>query len=49
MRRLLSVLPAALYPFCAGVPAIGVGHDANQATRPSSAFSGTFAHSLPSL
>ena len=24
--RLLSVLPAALFPFCAGVPAIGVGH-----------------------
>ncbi len=24
--RLLSVLPASLYPFCAGVSAIGVGH-----------------------
>jgi hypothetical protein len=29
--RLLSVLPAALYPFCAGVPAIGVGQPANGA------------------
>lgn len=27
VRRLLSVLPAALLPFCAGVPAIGVGHE----------------------
>ena len=27
--RLLSLLPAALLPFCAGVPAIGVGHPAN--------------------
>jgi hypothetical protein len=26
VRRLLSLLPAALFPFCAGVPAIGVGH-----------------------
>jgi hypothetical protein len=26
--RLLSVLPAALYPCCAGVPAIGVGQPA---------------------
>ena len=26
VRRLLSVFPAALLPFCAGVPAIGVGH-----------------------
>jgi len=25
--RLKSLLPAALFPFCAGVPAIGVGHD----------------------
>ncbi len=25
VRRLLSLLPAALFPFCAGVPAIGVG------------------------
>jgi hypothetical protein len=25
--RLLSVLPAALLPFCAGVPAMGVGQD----------------------
>lgn len=40
--RLLSLFPAALFPFCAGVPA---SHD----TRPSSAFSGTFRHSLPSL
>lgn len=24
--RLLSLLPAALLPFCAGVPAMGVGH-----------------------
>jgi hypothetical protein len=24
--RLLSLFPAALLPFCAGVPAIGVGH-----------------------
>jgi hypothetical protein len=24
--RLLSLLPAALFPFCAGVPAMGVGH-----------------------
>jgi len=22
-----SLLPASLFPFCAGVPAIGVGHD----------------------
>lgn len=27
--RLLSLLPAALFPFCAGVPAIGVGHPAS--------------------
>jgi len=26
VRLLLSLLPAALFPFCAGVPAIGVGH-----------------------
>jgi hypothetical protein len=26
VRRELSVLPAGLFPFCAGVPAIGVGH-----------------------
>lgn len=26
--RLLSVLPAGLFPFCAGVPAIGVGQPA---------------------
>ena len=26
-RRLKSLFPAALFPFCAGVPAIGVGHD----------------------
>ena len=25
VRRLLSLFPAALFPFCAGVPAIGVG------------------------
>jgi len=25
--RLESLLPASLYPFCAGVPAIGVGHE----------------------
>src|SRR5574341_1381064 len=30
--RLLSVLPAALLPFCAGVPAIGVGQLASRAT-----------------
>ena len=24
-----SVLPASLFPFCAGVPAIGVGHPDN--------------------
>lgn len=29
--RLLSLLPAALFPFCAGVPAIGVGHPARLA------------------
>ncbi|MGC5804975.1 hypothetical protein SNK22_25525, partial [Ralstonia pseudosolanacearum] len=29
--RLLSLLPAALLPFCAGVPAIGVGQPANDA------------------
>jgi hypothetical protein len=29
--RLLSLLPAALFPFCAGVPAMGVGHPAKQA------------------
>jgi hypothetical protein len=28
---LLSLFPAALLPFCAGVPAIGVGHPANAA------------------
>jgi len=27
--RLLSLFPAALLPFCAGVPAIGVGHPAS--------------------
>jgi hypothetical protein len=27
--RLKSLLPAALFPFCAGVPAIGVGHFAS--------------------
>jgi hypothetical protein len=27
--RLLSVLPASLFPFCAGVPAIGVGQPDN--------------------
>ena len=32
VRRLLSVLPASLFPFCAGVPAIGVGHPARRAT-----------------
>ena len=30
--RLLSLFPAALLPFCAGVPAIGVGQPANVAT-----------------
>jgi hypothetical protein len=25
--RLLSLFPAGLFPFCAGVPAIGVGHE----------------------
>ena len=29
VRLLLSLLPAALFPFCAGVPAIGVGHPAS--------------------
>jgi hypothetical protein len=33
--RLLSLLPAALLPFCAGVPAIGVGHPASFACDPS--------------
>ncbi len=46
--RLLSVLPAALFPFCAGVPAIGVAQPANQATRPNKAFVGT-ACSWPSF
>lgn len=49
VRRLLSLFPAALLPFCAGVPAMGVGHPASHATRPSRAFSGTFACSLPSF
>ena len=31
--RLLSVFPASLFPFCAGVPAIGVGHAAARATE----------------
>lgn len=31
--RLLSLFPAALLPFCAGVPAIGVGHPAKYACR----------------
>lgn len=30
--RLLSVLPAALFPFCAGVPAIGVGQPVRHPT-----------------
>ncbi|WP_253861223.1 hypothetical protein [Achromobacter ruhlandii] len=29
VRRLLSLFPAALFPFCAGVPAIGVGQPAS--------------------
>ena len=49
VRRLLSLFPAALLPFCAGVPAMGVGHPASHATRPSRAFSGTFCCSLPSF
>jgi hypothetical protein len=32
--RLLSLFPAALFPFCAGVPAIGVGQPANVAVWP---------------
>ena len=32
VRRLLSVFPAGLLPFCAGVPAIGVGQPASRAT-----------------
>lgn len=47
--RLLSLFPAALLPFCAGVPAIGAGHPASHATRPSSEFSGTFAWNPPSF
>ncbi|MFY8105969.1 MAG: hypothetical protein ACOVKO_03570 [Elstera sp.] len=33
--RLLSLLPAALFPFCAGVPAIGVGQPHSFACEPS--------------
>ena len=31
--RVLSLFPAALFPFCAGVPAIGVGQPAKFACR----------------
>ena len=48
VRLLLSVFPAALLPFCAGVPAIGVGQPANHATRPSNALLGA-ACSCPSF
>ena len=47
--RLLSVFPASLYPFCAGVPAIGVGHPDSHTCRPNSALIGTLLHCAPSL
>jgi hypothetical protein len=48
--RIASIKPPSNVrtPFSASA-AVGVGQPASQATRPSSAFNGTFAHSLPSL